>query len=96
VIADLRGGASLRRCGSEADRQAYLVECKTARRAQTVRFAVAPRDAVTTPAGKIITAGSEIRASDLHGGSEPAWRMLRDLVEAGRVLEADGLGDDSA
>ena len=88
MIADIRGTSSLQ-FGDAATQQAYLAECQRVRRSMTVRFAVAPRCAVTTPAGKVIGAGSEVRTSDLHGGSEPAWRVLKALVDSGRVLEAD-------
>ena len=96
MIADLRGCGSPIQFGTEADRQAYLAECQTLRRSMTVRFAVAPRCAVTTPSGRAISAGLEVRASDLHGSSEPAWRLLRELVDAGRVLEADSASNDAA
>ena len=96
MIADLRGYGSPIQFGSETDRQAYLAEVKAVRATQSFRFAVAPRCAVTTPWGKVITAGCEVRASDLHGQpNAPAWRLLRDLVHSGRVLEADSAGDDA-
>jgi len=94
VIADIRGTSSLQ-FGDRATQQAHLAECKAARAAQKVRFAVAPRCAVTTPSGRVIGAGLEVRAADLHGGTAPAWAVLAELLACGRVLEADSASDDA-
>jgi len=96
MIVDLRGN-STRRFGTEEDRQRHLAECKRVRKSMTVRFQVAPGESVTTPAGLVLVAGSEVTAAMLHGKpDEPAWRVLKELVDSGRVLEADGAHDKSA
>jgi len=56
----------------------------------TVRFQVAPGERVETPSGSVLAAGTEVTAAMLHGNpNEPAWRLLKELVDSGRVLEAD-------
>ncbi|MGC4088329.1 MAG: hypothetical protein QM756_10600 [Polyangiaceae bacterium] len=83
-----------------ADREArskYEVECRDARRAQLVPYAVAPRQQVVTASGKTIGTGQEVTEAMLVGAVDsakravPAWRVLRDLVSAGIVLEADSM-----
>lgn len=93
-MASARGGAvSLRDPASPVlfvdtkQQAAYERECDAARASQPTRFAVAPRCQVSTPDGRMFTAGQAITAADLHGASTPAWRLLEQHVRAGRVLE---------
>lgn len=96
MIVDIRG-YSTRRFGTEEDRQRYLAECRRIRKTMTVRFQVAPGESVKTPSGSVLEAGTQVTAAMLHGKQdEPAWRVLKELVDSGRVLEADGVGDDTA
>ena len=78
-------------CADRKQQAVYEAECETARRAQRTRFAVAPRCQVPTPDGRMLTAGQPIAASDLHGDSTPAWRLLERHVHSGRVLESDSV-----
>ncbi|MGC4094910.1 MAG: hypothetical protein QM756_44730 [Polyangiaceae bacterium] len=91
---NLRAGAPTT-FADRADRSKYEVECRDARRAQLVPYAVAPRQRVVTASGQVIVAGQEVTEAMLVGAVDsakravPAWRVLRDLVASGRVLEAD-------
>jgi hypothetical protein len=74
--------------GDAATQAAYEAQCTDARERQTVRFAVAPRQSVTTPSGHVHKAGEEISVAQLHGGQEAAWVILERWVASGVVLEA--------
>jgi hypothetical protein len=77
--------------GSDSQREAWEAECRAARASQTTRFAVAPRCQVMTPSGRVLEAGQPVSQVDLHGCSEPAWRVLERYVREARVLESDSV-----
>jgi hypothetical protein len=70
--------------------RAYELEVRRARDVQLVRFAVAPRQQVTTHDGRTLTPGAEVRLSDFTYSRDagPPWRQLERLVDRGSVIES--------
>jgi hypothetical protein len=106
-VVNLRARIPLQLPTREAERE-YELKVAAARRAQVVRYAVAPRVQLTLPnGGTVRTAGEEVKLSEFEGGTyawtdgngrrrqetKPAWRALRDAIEDGLVIEADGFDD---
>jgi hypothetical protein len=102
-VVNLRTRVPVRLPSKEAERE-YEIVVAAARRAQGVRFAVAPKVRLSLPGGTVRTAGEEVTQADFEGAtfttrdgngrtttsSKPAWKALRDAIEDGLVLEADG------
>ena len=80
--------------GSEESHALAEAEAEAARARQKCRYAVAPGQQFTTPSGAVLTSGSEVLLSMLHGHADrAAWQVLESLVMRGLVLEADGVDD---
>ena len=100
---NLRAGSVLV-FGSDEQQRAYEQECHAARKAQTTRYAIAPRQSLKLHDGRMLNAGAEViperdfvlRTERIdHGGPReasltlPVWRQLEQLVFRGVILEAD-------
>jgi hypothetical protein len=93
MIANLRQATPPgMRFGDPESEQAYFRDVETARRAgyrQGFSHVVAPLHSVTTPSGRVIKEGEQVKLEDFNGdATEPAHQMLRRHIEHGHVLEA--------
>jgi hypothetical protein len=86
---DLRNGSVLR-FGDDDARQEYEQECARARAAQTSRYAVAPKQSLSLPDGRVLGAGAVVTPADFRGAQTPAWRLLESAVRGGVVLDSEG------
>jgi hypothetical protein len=91
-VVNLRAGVP-KMFGNAATAQAYLDDAEVQRvdmAKKGIRFAVGPAPVtVSTPSGRVIPSGQAVSVVDFHGGKEPAWKILNDLVREGRILEAE-------
>jgi len=90
---NLRSGGLPIAFGDSESRANYEREVLAAARTQRVRFAVAPRVAITTPSGQRLEAGAEVTVALLHGGVTNAWQLLQGWLQTGHVIEADNVAE---
>ncbi len=78
--------------GDDASRHEYEAEVSRARSAQPYRFAIAPRQQLTTFDGRVLAPGDEVRLGDFRVvGDRSPWRQLETLVFRGVVLESESV-----
>jgi hypothetical protein len=97
---NLRAGCAVVFGDADAQR-AYELECNQARASQEVRYAIAPRQSLSTHHGRVLAAGDELvpsrdlvlrverRPGETSSLTLPVWKQLEQLVFRGVVLESD-------
>ena len=75
--------------GDDVSRERWFAKVEEARAAQRSKHAVAPDCTITTPSGKVLTAGMATRQVDFIGhDSLAAWQLFEHHVREGRILES--------